>query len=200
MLAGIAKATGHEVVPRKLDTDHFIEAELTPYRDYVQDFATHFIKPPQKREAPQEAIAVDDAFIGKAREAMREYYDYDTHPVFKLQRYIGDMTEQPNLDIESFEVTADKHIKNLKLHPALEPEEQKHLDKALEFIGHDEVVEVLQLAPAKYVSPLHPEAGPQHDAGGSPAEARQSPRAAALARRFARPSPGCASLSATACR
>ena len=146
VLAGITKAMGFEVVPRKLETDHFIEAELTPYKHYVKDYGKKFIQPPKQSVPLATSIAVDDNFLKEAYKKTRERY-HRHEPVEKLQAYIADCTGNYDsaIDIKMLEIKAGKMT--VRVEP---PEKQPYIEDALDFMGHQDVIRALDLPPGKY--------------------------------------------------
>jgi hypothetical protein len=143
--AGIAKAMGYEVIPRKPRMDHFIDAEFTPYKETIEHYADGFIRPPFRAELPNQSFTVDTYFLSEARE--KEKQDYFGEPLDRLTDYF----RLRETDIRIVEM----HVRNgfigrLSVIPL---SAQGTVERIIEFVGDEEIIDTLQLREGNFASP-----------------------------------------------
>jgi hypothetical protein len=151
VMAGISNAAGLDIVPRVMQTDHFIEAETTPYQYYIRDYGSKFIIPPQRSKPPVQPIDVDDRFMALTRQQLRSQYIQIANPADRLTHYIRDSEDpffQVPVTVKELEIK-DNTIAKLHIQPR---SQQASIEQALEFVGHEEIIDSLGLEPGKYVA------------------------------------------------
>jgi len=143
VLAGIMKAQGYEVQPRKLQMDHFIEAELFPYEKYTSSYGESFIKEPARLSPPlEQAIPVDIRFIEQAELMRREMLSHSPSASSRLTAIAKNGWFFPH-QIE--EITRVNYVEG-KLSAFIKPRTlQEQLNYAIEFTGHQELAYIIGL-------------------------------------------------------
>lgn len=159
VLAGIAKAMGYEVVPRQLEVrgevipyDHFIAAELRPYKEYIERYVEGFTRAPARGKPLTEPIEVDDIFIRNAQKKTKKLYSDIPEPSKRLAKYLNDcriplsnavgvQPEEIPIKVNSLSVEDGKLLVKI-----LPPAQQKLVNYALDFVGHEELINTLSLA------------------------------------------------------
>jgi len=161
VMAGITKAMGYDVIPRTPDMDHFLEAEFTPYNKYIASYGKNFIRPPKFSGIPQETSVVDTTFIDSAYDKMRKHFSDIENPCERLTKYINDCWDIPAYEkiyITALNVT-DSHF-TLTVHP---PTLQKHVEDAMEFTGHKDVIDMIGLPQGKFAANPRVRIAPRDD-------------------------------------
>lgn len=151
ILAGMAKAAGLSPAPGQIPTDHFLDAEITPYKAYCNQyhntFGKNFTAAPRSLTHP---LPVNTDFIPEGLAALRA----SLHPETKTPLQLAQQT----IDTLLFNThsTASKNPlekptatdcfwENNQLHLTVEPHLQPAMNAAIDFTGHKELAALLNI-------------------------------------------------------
>jgi hypothetical protein len=148
VLAGVEKALGRQVTPRALPTDHFVEAEITPYARYIEAYKASPVA--HDGGVPGQPLPVNTDFIEHAQAKMQKAFDAPD-PLDRLGDYLGAAAGKAStrIEVQGFTVGKDGSITQLRL-PLFQ--NATYMQKALDFIG-PEASKVLRLPEGRYERP-----------------------------------------------